>query len=428
MPVQSRTVRAVGQQPVPASPRRLPLVDLLIDTQAELTELVVRSGLKVLEAMLEEDRVAICGPRYVHQADRDAVRAGTTATEVVLGGRKVQIRRPRVRAGKQEVALPTFQAMAATDPLNRRVVEQMLVGVATRQYARSLDPLPPDVRARGTSKSTVSRRFVAKTAAQVTAWQTASLESLELVALLIDGVHFGEHCLVVALGIDTTGQKHPLGLWDGSTENATVCQGLLRNLQSRGLATDRSLVVILDGSKALRKAVDHLFGRAAWVQRCQVHKARNILEYLPDRDRPWVHAILRRAYGCGDPVKAKRLLNDLARRLEDDFPSAAASVREGLEETLTVLVLPISDRLRRTLTTTNPIESLMSRARHLHRNVRRWRNGKMIIRWMTAAVCEAAKGFRRVKGCKDLPALIAALRARDQELGLIGRESVQQVA
>jgi putative transposase len=428
MPVQSRTVRAAGQQPAPASPRHLPLVDLLIDTQAELTELVVRSGLKVLEAMLEEDRVAICGPRYVHQAARAAVRAGTTSTEVVLGGRKVQIRRPRVRAGKTEVSLPTFQTMAQTDPLNRRVVEQMLVGVATRQYARTLDPLPVDVRTRGTSKSSVSRRFVAKTTAQVTAWQTASLEALDLVALLIDGVHVGEHCLVVALGIDATGQKHSLGLWDGSTENAAVCQGLLRNLHSRGLATDRSILVILDGSKALRKAVHQTFGRAAWVQRCQVHKARNVLEYLPDRERPWVHAILRRAYSCGDPVKAKRLLTDLARRLEDDFPSAAASLREGLEETVTVLALPISDRLRRTLATTNPIESLMSRTRHVQRNVRRWRNGKMIVRWMTAAVCEAATGFRRVKGCKDLPALVATLRARDQQLGLTAQESAQQVA
>jgi putative transposase len=269
---QSRTVRTVDQAENPES-RHLPLVDLLIDTRAELTELVVRSGMKVLEAMLEEDRSAVCGPRYAHQADRAAGRAGTTASSVVLGGRKVQIRRPRVRAGKQEVPLPTFEAMAQTDPLNRRIVEQMLLGVATRRYARSLEPLPTEIRSRGTSKSSVSRRFVARTRAQVTAWQTASLEGLDLVAMFIDGVVFAEHCLVVALGIDATGQKHPLGLWDGSTENATVCQGLLSNLQSRGLRTDRSVLVILDGSKALRSAVNHTFGRAACVQRCQVHYA-----------------------------------------------------------------------------------------------------------------------------------------------------------
>ena len=424
---ESRTVHAVGQAEKSES-RHLPLVDLLIDTRAELTELVVRSGMKVLEAMLEEDRVAVCGPRYAHQAERAAGRTGTTTSAVVLGGRKVEIRRPRVRAGKQEVSLPTFEAMAQTDPLNRRIVEQMLLGVATRRYARSLEPLPTEIRSRGTSKSSVSRRFVARTTAQVRCWQTASLEALDLVAIFLDGVIFAEHCLVVALGIDATGQKHPLGLWDGSTENAAVCQGLLSTLQSRGLRTDRSLLVILDGSKALRSAVDHTFGRAACVQRCQVHKTRNILDYLPDGQRPWAHAILRRAYSHSDPAKARRLLEDLARRLDDEFPSAAESVREGLDETLTVLRLSLSERLRRSLATTNPIESLMSRTRHVHRNVKRWRSGKMMIRWMTAAVFEAAKGFRRLKGCKDLPALITALRRRDEQLGLTKSIAAERIA
>lgn len=294
------------------SPRHLPLVDLLVDAQTELFELAVRSGLKVLDAMLEEDRVALCGPRYAHVADRQASRAGTVSSEVVLGGRKVVVRRPRVRADGQEVALPTFQAMAEVDPLNRRVVEQMLVGVATRRYARSLEPVPATMRSRGTSKSAVSRRFVAKTAAQLAAWRTASLETLDMVGLVIDGIHIGEHCLIVALGIAADGQKHALGLWDGSTENARVSQDLLANLQSRGLRTDRSLLVILDGSKALRKAVRATFGEAALVQRCQVHKTRNILEYLSDRDRPWAQAILRRAYQAADGKTAHRLLRDLA--------------------------------------------------------------------------------------------------------------------
>ena len=424
---ESRTIHTVDQGEPPTA-RHLPLVELLIDARAELTELVVRSGMKVLEAMLEEDRTAICGPRYQHQADREAGRAGTTSSTVVLGGRKVPIRRPRARVANREVPLPTFVAMAQTDPLNRRIVEQMLLGVATRRYARSLEPLPTDIRSRGTSKSSVSRRFVARTTAQVRTWQTAALEGLDLVAIFIDGVVFAEHCLVVALGIDATGQKHPLGLWDGSTENGAVCQGLLSHLQSRGLRTDRSVLVILDGSKALRSAVDHTFGRAACVQRCQVHKTRNILEYLPDRQRPWVHAILRRAYTSEDPAKAQRLLTDLARRLEDECPSAAESVREGLDETLTVLRLPLSTRLRRSLATTNPIESLMSRTRHVHRNVKRWRSGKMMIRWMTAVVFEAAKGFRRLKGCTDLPALVTALRRRDEQLGLTKPITAERVA
>src|SRR5713101_696353 len=208
---ESHTIDRSHQVDSPA-PRHLPLVDLLVDTRTELMELAVASGLKVLTTMLEEDRTAICGPRYAHEPERAASRAGTVTSEVVLGGRKVQIRRPRVRADGEEVALPTFQAFADTDPLNRRVVEQMLVGVATRQYGRSLEPTGADVRTRGTSKSAVSRRFVAKTKSQLAAWRSTAFDALDLVALLIDGVHVGEHCIVVALGIDKTGAKHALGL------------------------------------------------------------------------------------------------------------------------------------------------------------------------------------------------------------------------
>ncbi len=425
MNTKSRIAPSVPQAKSPL--RHLPLVDLLVDTKTELLELALRSGLKVFTAMLEEDRTAICGPRYAHEPDRHASRAGTTRSEVVLGGRKVTIERPRVRTAAGEVALPTFQTMAATDPLDRRVVEQMLVGVATRQYARSLEPLGPEMKSRGTSKSAVSRRFVARTTAQLAAWQSAPLDALDLVALLIDGVHVGDHCLLVALGIAADGQKHALGLWDGATENATVCQGLLANLQSRGLRTDRSLLVILDGSGALRKAVRATFGDAALIQRCQVHKTRNILDYLSDRERPWAQAILRRAYQASDAKTAQRLQLDLARRLEAEYRSAAESVREGLDETLTVLTLKLSARLRRSFATTNAAESLLSRTRHVKRNVKRWRGGHMMLRWVAAGV-EAVKGFRRLKGYADMPTLVAALRARDRQLGLIVDQEERQIA
>jgi putative transposase len=422
---ESRTVDPSDQVDSPLQ-RHLPLVDLLVDMRADLMELAVASGLKVLTTMLEADRTAICGPRYAHEPERAASRAGTVTSEVVLGGRKVQIRRPRVRADGEEVALPTFQAFADTDPLNRRVVEQMLIGVATRQYGRSLEPTGAEVRVRGTSKSAVSRRFVVKTAAQLQAWRSTALEAIDLVALLIDGVHIGDHCIVIALGIDHTGCKHALGLWDGSTENATVCQSLLADLQSRGLRTDRSLLVILDGSKALHKAATQTFGTAALIHRCQVHKLRNILEHLPEGQRAWVRAIVARAYRQTDVAIARRLLQDLARRLEDRYPSAAGSVREGLDETLTVLTLGLSDRLRQSLATTNAIESLISRTRHVKRNVKRWRGGQMVLRWTAAAILEAVKGFRRLKGHKDMPKLVAALRARDQQLGIA--VSVENVA
>ena len=351
-------------------------------------------------------------------------RPGTRIAPAMLraksswAGHKVAIRRPRVRRDGMEVPLPTAQAFTDADPLNRRVVDQMLIGVATRQYARSLEPLGANITTRGTSKSAVSRRFVAQTQAQLDAWRATPLDALDLAVLLIDGVQVGGHCIVVALGIDTTGTKHPLGLWEGATENATVCQGLLTNLASRGLRTDRNLLVIVDGAKALETAVTQTFGRAAVVQRCQVHKGRNILEHLPEAQRPWVKAILTRAYTNATVKTAKRLLQDLARRLDTDHPSAAASVREGLDETLTVLGLGLSERLQRSLATTNAIESLLSRTRHVKRNVKRWRGGTMVLRWVAAGVLEAAKGFRRVKGCQDMPALVAALRARDARLGL----------
>jgi transposase-like protein len=413
---------------VAASPatRTLPLVELLLDTKAELFELMVRSGLRVVDAMLEEDRAALCGPRYAHDPTRAASRAGTVPSAVVLGGRTVPVQRPRVRAGGREVPLPTFQALAARDPLDERALEQMLVGVSTRQYARSLEPLPADVPSRGTSKSSVSRRFVARTSAQLQAWQTAPLDGLDLVALVIDGVHIGEHCLIVALGIAADGQKHALGLWEGATENTTACRSLLANLQGRGLRTDRSLLVILDGALALHKAVRMVFGEAAVIQRCQVHKLRNILDHLPERERPAVQAVVRRAYQATDIKTATRLLTALAIRLEREHPSGAASVREGLEETLTVLTLGLSPRLQRSLATTNAAESLLSRTRHVKRNVKRWRGGQMMLRWVAAGILEAVKGFRRLKGCGDMPKLVAALRARDQRLGLV--ESVTNVA
>ena len=227
----------------------------------------------------------------------------------------------------------------------------------------------------------------------------------------------------MALGVAADGDQHALGIWEGSTENAAVCQSLLSNLQSRGRRTDRSLLVLLDGSKALRKAVRETFGDAALVQRCQIHKLRNILDHLPERQRPWVKAIRQRAYRNADVATATRLLRDLVKRLEVDHPSAAESVREGLEETLTIIALGLADSLRRSLSTTNAAESLISRTRHVKRNVKRWRGGQMVLRWVAAGVLEAVKGFRRLKGHKEMPKLVAALRARDQQLGLVGNDA-----
>lgn len=383
-----------------------------------LLELAVETGVQVLQALLEEDRTRVCGPRYRHNRARTATRAGATSSEVTLGGQRVVIRRPRVRAGGREVALPTLTALRAHDPLPARVLEQLVLGVATRQYARSLPPLGPGVRTRGTSKSAVSRHFVARTRAQLETWRTRALGDLELVGLMLDGVRFARECLIVALGIDAGGHKHVLGLWEGSTENATVCQALLTNLRERGLRTDRSVLVVLDGSKALHAAVTRTFGAAAWIQRCQVHKLRNVCDYLPTAQQAWVRTAFRRALGAETAVAARRQLETLARQLEPRYPPAAASVREGLDELVTVLDLPVGAALRRSLATTNPIESLIKRVRDVHRNVKRWHGRSMALRWATAGILEAATGFKRLQGARDMRALVNRLRARDVDLKL----------
>src|ERR1700737_3054180 len=352
-----------------------------------LQELVVRSGLAAVGAMLELDREALCGPRYAHSVHA-AHRAGHAVGELAMGGRRVEMKRPRVRSlDGRELPLSTWERFSGLDPLSGRAYEQMLVGVATRRYARSLEPLGARVKSRGASKSAVSRRFVAATAARVEEQLERPLGDLKLAALMMDGIHFGEHVVLVALGIDESGHKHVLGMREGATENAATCTELMANLVERGLG-----------------------------RRCKVHKKPNVLDRLPERMRASVSAALSQAYASRDKELALRLLHNLERRLAKEHPGAAASLREGLDETLTVVGLGLPRALERTLTTTNPIENLNSVARRVCGRVSRWRGGEMIIRWMTAAMSEAAKGFRRLKGHAGMPALIAWLRSNDKAI------------
>ncbi|HEY1816419.1 MAG TPA: IS256 family transposase [Kofleriaceae bacterium] len=364
--------------------------------------------------MLEEDRVRVCGPKHARAPGRDVVRGGTIDGEVVLGGRRVSVRRSRARrVDGGEVRLPTYETPRAEDPLHERAVEQMLVGVATRKYARSIEPLPASVATRGTSKSAVSRRFVARTRAELDAWTRRPLGELNIVALMVDGIGFGEHTLVVALGIDATGQKHALAIREGSTENATLCRSLLADLVARGVPADRSILVVIDGGTGLRSAVKSVFGEYALVQRCQVHKKRNVLDHLPEHAKPHARAALQRAYALDDADKAKDKLERLARSLDEQHPSAAASLREGLDETLTVMRLGVGATLRKSLATTNPIESTFSTVRRVSRRVTRWQSGTMALRCVLAGTMEAEKTWRRLMGKADMPKLVTALRRLD---------------
>ena len=393
--------------------RRVGMREILVSARSSLREVVLSSGLQVLAAMLEEDRERLCGPRSRPSEKREAYRYGYDEAPVVLGGRKIRVSKPRARSvAGGELELATWQQMTEEDPLEERAVEQMLVGVSTRGYARSLEPLTEEMESIGVSRSSVSRRFVARTAREVEIFLSRELSGLDFPVVMVDGTALGEHVLVTALGIDSTGKKHTLGVREGSTENEQLCVELLRSLVERGLGIGRARLFVIDGGKGIRKAIRTVFGWWALIQRCQVHKMRNIVEHLPESKRMWVRGELRRAWSSESAAAGARKLRGLARQLDASHPGAAASVREGLEETLTVVELAVRGRLYETLCSTNPIENLQGLLKQMAHNVRCWRGGSMVLRWGVTGMMEAEKRFRRVKGYRDLPQLLSALETK----------------
>ena len=377
-----------------------------------LLALSVGVGLGVLAEMMESEVDEVVGPKHAKIPERTAVRHGHQPGEVTLGGRRVAVERPRVRAADDsgEVPLATYAHFADRDPMTRVVLEQMLAGVSTRRFSRTREPVGQDVvnAERSTSKSAVSREFVGRTSEHLQALMSRSLADLRLAALMLDGIELKGRCCVVARGITTDGIKTPLGLWDGSTENKTVTAHLLADLVARGLDVEQGVLVVLDGSKALRAAVNDVFGPVP-VQRCVRHKERNVLEHLPERDRPAVKSRMRRAWASDNHRLALDGLRQLADELDRSHPGAAASLREGLEETLTLTRLGIRDRLKLTLMSTNPIESLIEIVRRTSRNVKRWQSGDMCLRWTAAGMLEAEPQFRKIIGYTDLAKLAIAV-------------------
>ena len=408
------TARRRARSQETKSPEGQLVLAAMLDARASLHDAIVTAGMSVLGAMLEEDRSRICGPRYAHDPSRRAVRAGHVAGELAMGGRRVRVPRPRARGvDGREVPLSTWGRFACDDPLTPRAVEQMVLGVSTRNYDRSIEPAPAGMATRGTSKSAVSRRFVDATRELLAEMMGRDLRTLAIRVVMIDGIYVGEHVVLVALGIDETGKKHILGLDEGATENATVCTGLLADLVARGIDPKRGTLFVIDGSKALHKAIRATFGTCAVFQRCQVHKRRNVLDHLPEERRDAVGQAISTAYRCRDAARAKRMLEGLARQLERKHPAAAASLREGLDETLTIMRLDLPEHLARTLSTTNAIEFVNSRIRKTTHNVTRWEGGTMILRWLAVALDEAAKTFRKLRGHAGMPKLVDALRAHD---------------
>jgi transposase-like protein len=387
-----------------------------------LFRFVVDHGMKALDAVLEEDRTRLCGPERTRGGPDDPVRWGRTRGRLVMGGRRVAVERPRVRQNGAEVPLPSWEEFADEDPLNERTVEQMVLGVSTRGYERSVEELPDELDPHGASHSAASRRFVQMTQKSLDEWLERDLSRLRIVVVMIDGIEVGEHTVLVALGIDEMGQKQPLGLWLGVTENAVVCGELLNNLVTRGLDPQQPYLFVIDGGKGLRRAIKDVFGKRSVVQRCQEHKRRNVLSHLPKRLHPSVNKMLRDAYGSTSEAVAKKRLLQLAAHLSDEHPDAAASLREGLEETLTLKDMNLPLALERTLATTNPIENLNGGIRRVTRNVKRWRDGSMVKRWVATSVLESARGFRRLRGFKGMPTLVAALRRGAEQITRVDGE------
>jgi transposase-like protein len=411
--VETVSLEQVGSAELGLPPRVQEALGELVNSAKEgLLALSVGVGLGVLAELMEEEVCEVVGPKGKHDPDRDAVRHGHETGEVTLGGRRVQVERPRVRSadGTSEVPLGTYQHFAARDPLSRLVLEQMLAGVSTRRFGRTREPVGSELEAvaRSTSRSAVSREFVARTREGLLGLMSRRLDDVRLAVLMADGIELKGRCCVVALGITTDGVKLPLGLWDGSTENATVAKELLSNLVARGLDLSQGVLCVVDGAKALRKAIDEVLGPVP-VQRCVRHKERNVLDHLPERDRPAVKHRLRRAWARDDHLRALDELQALAGELTHSHPGAAASLREGMAETLTVTRLGVRGSLKRTLQSTNPCESMIEIVRRTSRNVKRWQSGDMCLRWTAAGMLEAERQFRKIIGYRDLATLAVAI-------------------
>ncbi len=401
------------------------LGELAGEMREGLVALAVGTGLRVMAAIMEADVTAVCGPKGRHNPERAVTRHGHGAGSVSLGGRRIPVQRPRMRAvdGSGELPVASYELFSDTEILGRMALDRMLAGLSTRRYGVGLEPVGArtEQAATSTSRSAVSRRFVAQTETALAQLLTADLSGLDLVALMVDGVHFGEHTCVVALGIGIDGTKHPLSLVEGSTENTTLVTELIVGLRERGLDVTKLILVVLDGSKALRRAVRDVFDRPV-LCRCQLHKIRNVSDHLPEKLRTVVTARMRRAYHADSVLAAEADLGVLAAELDRTHPGAAASLREGMAETLTVLRLNMPPTLARTFRSTNAIESMISICRDHASNVKNWRDGQMALRWCAAGMVEAGKQFRRVNGHMHLRSLRDTLERVTTPVGITGHD------
>ena len=409
-----QVVTPSGAVESPLPPRIQEALGELVGAAREgLLALSVGVGLGVVHELMEAEVNEVVGPKGKWKADRTAKRHGHEDGSMTLGGRRVQVSRPRIRTADDEHELPvtTYEYFADRDPLTRTVMDRMLAGVSTRKYAQVGEPVGEKVEqsSASTGKSSVSERFVERTRTALGELMGRRLDDVRLAVMMLDGLQIADRTHVVALGISTEGVKIPLGLWEGSTENATLARTLLADLVDRGLDPEQAILFVIDGGKALHRAIKDVFGEHALVHRCHRHKERNVCDLLPERDRPQVLARIRGAWALKDPDLAEQRLELLASELDRSWPDAAASLREGMPETLTLMRLGIAGQLAKTLCSTNPCESMIEIVRHTQRNVKRWHDGDMRKRWTAAGMLVAEQQFRRIIGYRDLAKLILAI-------------------
>jgi transposase-like protein len=414
------------ESPLPAEIQEA-LGELVGAAREGLLALSVGVGLRVVHELMEAEVDEVVGPKGKWNRERTASRHGHEAGAMTLGGRRVPVSRPRARSVEgKELAIATYEYFADRDPLQRAVMDRMLAGVSTRKFARVGEPVGSEVERTAVSKakSTVSEMFIEKTRTALGELMARRLDDMRLAVMMLDGLEIAGRVHVVALGISTEGVKVPLGLWEGSTENATLARSLLADLVDRGLDPGQAILFVLDGGKALRRAIKDVFGEHALVHRCHRHKERNVCDLLPERDRPRILARIRGAWALTDAEEAEQQLVRLAAQLERSWPDAGASLREGMTETLTLMRLGITGKLAKTLASTNPIESMIGVVRHTQRNVKHWQNGDMRKRWTAAGMLQAEQQFRRIIGYSDLAKLVTAIEAR--HLTLQALENLQR--
>ena len=406
------TTAEASELPLPAEIQEA-LGELVGAARDGLLALSVGLGLTVVHQLMEAEVGQVVGPKYKQNPDRTAKRHGHERGSMTLGGRRVEVERPRMRTADDEHELPvqSYEYFADRDPLTRAVMDRMLAGVSTRKFQVVGEPVGEEVEqeSSSTSKSTVSELFIERTRTALGELMARRLDDMRLAVMMLDGLEIADRTHVVALGISTDGVKIPLGLWEGSTENATLVSMLLADLVDRGLDPEQAILFVIDGGKALRKAIRDVFGEHALVHRCHRHKERNVCDLLPERDRPQILVRIRGAWALRNPLLAKERLELLASELERTWPDAAASLREGMDDTLTLMRLGIDGQLSKTLCSTNPCESMIEIVRYTQRNVKRWQQGDMRKRWTAAGMLVAEQQFRRIIGYKDLAKLVIAI-------------------